>query len=184
MSVITLRRRGLENLSVLMLGCAGRPQSGVHDASYHVLMAFGMLVRRAVMLSAPVLAAGIVALTLWSSTRAWTTDPSGVWGCGVSSGQVWVWLDPDATPAPGNPAYDTWEHEPRLRWAFAIQLRPALYVYVPAWALLCATVAGGFVVWRTDLKLRRTQVGACKICGYDRAGLPVCPECGTARRTS
>jgi len=53
---------------------------------------------------------------------------------------------------------------------------------VPLWFPTLLSLLATAAAWRADAKyLRRSRVGLCAGCGYDRAGLAagaVCPECG------
>lgn len=87
---------------------------------------------------------------------------------------------------------------PRLRGALgevprAISRRPypvGLSVW-PVWPGLAVNTGLFAAAWAIPLcwwpalrRRRRARAGLCARCGYERAGLPVCPECGDARRDS
>lgn len=60
--------------------------------------------------------------------------------------------------------------------------------FLPYWPIWEGVIANSFVygsvtlvVWLAILRWRaanRERVGRCRVCGYDLAGLGVCPECG------
>ena len=55
---------------------------------------------------------------------------------------------------------------------------------VPLWPFVVVPGFGSAIAWRLDTHARRrSRLGLCPKCGYNRAGLSpaaVCPECGAA----
>jgi len=54
---------------------------------------------------------------------------------------------------------------------------------IPLWCLVLVSLAATMAAWWLDTARRRSRVGLCSSCGYDRTGLApmsLCPECGTA----
>lgn len=82
----------------------------------------------------------------------------------------WDWND----PALGDPANGGPEPDPRPGLLpLGLALNPLL-VGLPIW-LVAFGLPMGWVVAR---RARRRRRGACVWCGYDLAGLAMCPECG------
>jgi len=55
------------------------------------------------------------------------------------------------------------------------------WVAMPLWFPLSVAVCIAGMAARSEISARRrTVIGACRTCGYERAGLSRCPECGEA----
>jgi len=72
--------------------------------------------------------------------------------------------------------------ETRFEWSAKFERKSFWwYVIIPLWPFVALSLATTAAAWRMDIIARRkSRLGACPACGYDRTGLAPaapCPEC-------
>lgn len=134
-------------------------------------------------------AASAVLLILWGISGWWIASWIGSsWLAGFTAGGVQIgFADYKGILTGEGLCHGRLPDGARWKWLPEFHHDPVEWgILIPFWILVLATLCLTIIAWRMEMTVR-SSLNACRVCGYDRAGLArgaVCPECGAAPRAS